>query len=176
MSENNGKLLIITGPSGSGKTSLAKHAAEQLGWQHFEEDNYWATNEWRNERRTPERESVIQQQVFSDVLNIYKKGGSAVLEFILYKASPNPLTNYIDLADTHDLDYKVVVLRPSSEVILQNIEKRGRSHDLEDLEQTTREVADQLAHANSSHINPGWVVDPSGMTVEELYERITNSL
>src|SRR2546430_17519321 len=106
-----GRVLLITGPAGSGKSTLAKRVSEELGWECISEDAYWVRSGWGAGLRSAEHEQVVQAQVGEDLLVMSReRGRSAVLEFILYKDPPNPLTAYEELLSDSLIAFNTVVL------------------------------------------------------------------
>jgi adenylate kinase family enzyme len=160
--------LLITGPTGSGKSTLGQHIAGRNGWVYLSEDDYWAKNGWRDELRGEEQEREIQQQVFGDLLSATKAGKSVVLEFILYKQSPNPLTAYQERLTEHAIKFGTIALRPSLDTILERVKERGRPNDIDDLERVRREAESQVSILDSEFINPIWIIDPTSATVDAL--------
>ncbi len=163
-----GKVLLIIGPGGSGKSTLAKYTAEKLGWNYVEEDKYWVKAKFDTGNRTPEQESIVQSEVFADIINMLKEGTSVILEFILYKLPPNPLTAYIDLLDKESIDSTVVALAPSKDKIIERMTTRGRDSDLNNLDERRRNIEHQLNCL--VEIKDEWIIDSSNKSLEELYE------
>ncbi len=171
MNKNPKEVLIVIGPTGSGKTSLASYAAKKLGWHHIEEDDYWMKNGWRNQRRTVEHELIVQQQVSELLQKRHEAGEGVVLEFILYKHPPNPLTAYTEFLDKHSISYRVIALRPRFEEIIKRIEHRGRKADLDDLEDCRQDVKNQIQCLEANNIKPTQIIDSTSMTVSEIFQR-----
>jgi adenylate kinase family enzyme len=165
-----GFVLLITGPGGSGKSTLAQYVAGKLGWRCLSEDEYWVANGWGSGLRTEEQEERIQQQVLRDAFAEVGAGRGVVLEFILYKPPPNnPLTSYQDALSRRQIGFETVVLRPTVGEILARMTRRGRPSDVNRLELRTRDAEHQVAVIGTPFIEPGWVVDSTDMTVDELY-------
>lgn len=169
------QVLLITGPAGSGKSTLAQYASDKLGWLNISEDEYWVQNGWRG-HRTEKQEQNVQQQVAGTLFHALSGGTGVVLEFILYKQPPNPLTNYQQLLRDRSIPFKTVVLRPSVDEIKNRLLKRGRPNDIAKIAERMRDVASQLALVEADHIDPDWVFDNTNITVEELYARTTRPL
>jgi gluconate kinase len=165
-----GFVLLITGPGGSGKSALAEHVAEKLRWTYLSEDEYWISNGWGSGLRTEEQEERIQQQVLRDAFAEVAAGRGVVLEFILYKLPPNPLTNYQDALSRQQIGFETVVLRPSVGEILARMTRRGRPSDVNRLELRSRDAEHQVAVLEAPFIEPGWVVNSTDMRVDELYD------
>jgi adenylate kinase family enzyme len=164
------KVLLITGPAGSGKSTLAQHTADQLGWLNISEDEYWVKNGWRG-HRTEEQEHRVQKQVSDNLLHALREGSSVVLEFILYKQPPNPLTNYQRLLSDSSIQFRTVVLKPSVDEIKQRLMKRGRPNDIARIDERMTNVVSQLSILEADFIDPDWVIDPTTIPVEELYAK-----
>ena len=173
MSRQFNQVLMIVGPAGSGKTTLSDRVAHRLGWQHFEEDSYWLKNGWRNERRTVEREKIVQQHVLADIQKVCKQNKSAVLELLLYKDLPNSLTVYIDFLNKNLVPYHVIALKPTPEEILDRIKKRGRKSDVSNLDASRKSIESQLTCLDADYIK-SWVIDSTSMSVDELVDYSIN--
>jgi adenylate kinase family enzyme len=163
-------VLLITGPGGSGKSTLAAYIAEKLRWTRLSEDEYWISNGWGSGLRTEEQEEQVQQQVLRDAFAEIAAGRGVVLEFILYKLPPNPLTHYQKALSRQQIRFETIVLKPSVVEILARMTKRGRPSDLNRLELRSRDAEHQMAILEAPFIEPGWVVNPTHMTVDELYD------
>lgn len=168
------KVLLVTGPAGSGKSTLAKHVTDKLGWQYVCEDDYWVKNGWSHGIRTDEQEADVQQQVFADVIELIEQGKGVVLEFILYKNPPNPLTAYLDRMESDGVNYKVVALKPTVDEIMRRIKTRGREDDLNDLENRRTFAEHQLKCLEQDYIAE-WVVD-ADVSLERLTVKIITLL
>jgi adenylate kinase family enzyme len=168
MSKIKGKVLLIVGPGGSGKSTLAKYTAERLGWNFVEEDQYWAKAKFDTSNRTPEQESAVQAEVFTDIISMVETGTNIVLEFILYKAPPNPLTAYTNLLDKKSVDSTVVALGPNKDKIIERMKIRGRESDMNNLEERQKNIEHQLNCLNT--VRKEWIIDSSDTSLEELYE------
>lgn len=164
-----GRVLLITGPGGSGKSTLAKRVSEELGWECISEDAYWVRNGWEAGLRRSEHEQVVQAQVGKDLLAVSReRGRSAVLEFILYKDPPNPLTVYQELLSDSLVAFNTVVLKPSVDEILRRMQERGRPNDLKALESRRPQAEHQVQRLETKHIDPRWVIDPTGLSIDEV--------
>ncbi|MBI5285139.1 MAG: AAA family ATPase [Chloroflexi bacterium] len=165
-------MLLITGPAGSGKSTVARRVSEELGWECISEDAYWVRNGWGAGLRSAEYEQVVQAQVGKDLLAVSgERGRSAVLEFILYKDPPNPLTAYQELLSNSLVAFNTVVLKPSVDEILRRIQERGRPNDLRALELRRPEAEHQVQCLETKHIDPGWVIDSTGLSIDEVVHR-----
>lgn len=173
MKTDKGKVLIIIGPGGSGKSTLATYFAEKLGWELFEEDKYWVKHSWSG-MRSEEQEETIQSEVFEDMLQVLSQGQNIVMDFILYKDPPNPLTNYSNLFNKNEITYKVVALKPSLEEIGNRMKMRGRENDLNNFEERLKDAEHQRKCLETNYIDPKWVVDSTNMTVEQLYQHCSS--
>jgi len=160
--------LLITGPAGSGKSTLGQYIAEQLGWTYISEDEYWINNGWGNGLRSPKREKTVQNQFRSVVMSEIHQGHGIVLEFILYKQPPNPLTAYQEMLSESSIKFGTLVLKPSVDEIMSRVVRRGRPNDIDNLENRRAEAENQLSVLDSEHINPDWVIDPTDVAVEVL--------
>jgi adenylate kinase family enzyme len=163
-----GEVLLITGPAGSGKSTLAQWISDNLGWENISEDEYWVKEGWGSGLRSAEQEKIIQERVVDDIVSICQLGRSAVLEFILYKDPPNPLTAYQEALSSKQIAFDVIALKPSIDEILTRIQKRGRPDDLIHLEQKRRDAENQIRYLESPYINADWIIDSTDIPVNDL--------
>jgi adenylate kinase family enzyme len=171
MNNGSGEVLIIVGPAGSGKSTLASYISNKLGWEYLPEDEYWVRNQWTDGERTSEQEQEVQKQVCDYInKNVHNLGKSAVLEFILYSEPPNPLTVYTEFLTKSSIPYQIIALRPSVEEILRRLKSRGRPNDVSNLEARRKDAENQIRRLGSDYIKPEWIIDPTDLTIEELYE------
>lgn len=170
-----GKVLLIVGPAGSGKSTLAKYASKKLGWELVEEDSYWVKHGWGSGMRSEEQEGVIQQEVSEDITKLCTSGKSVVIEFILYKKPPNPLTNYLSILQKAGITCSVVALKPSLNTILDRQRARGRQHDIENTAENREHAANQINCLNEEYIKD-FAIDNSDLSVEETFEQIRTKL
>lgn len=179
MSEN-GRVLLITGPAGSGKSTLAEHISAELNWRYVSEDEYWVREGWGAGHRSEDQERVIQEKVLSDLKAVCQLGRSAVLEFILYKDPPNPLTAYTNALSQNSIQYDVVALKPTLEEILRRIQKRGRPEDLHrlnnDVDDKRRNAENQLRCLESHYMDREWIIDSTDKSVAALADCIQDKL
>lgn len=160
-------ILMIVGPGGSGKSTLAQRVANDLGWKYIEEDRYWVNAKFDSGLRTPEQERTIQARVIKDLQASVDHGTGVVLEFILYKTPPNPLTAYREFCNQASIQHRVVALAPSTDEIIKRMRRRGRENDLADMEGRRRDAEHQLACLEADYIRP-YVIDTSSVSIEEL--------
>lgn len=171
--KNDIKILLITGPAGSGKTTLAEFASKKLGWTKISEDDFWVKHSWSG-IRTDEQEATVQQEVINELLTIVDRNESVVLEFILYKKPPNPLSNYQDQLKKNGIRFKTVALKPSIESIKKRLIHRGRANDLENLNERLINAKNQIDLLDSDFIDSSWIMNSSEMTVEQIFEQIVD--
>jgi adenylate kinase family enzyme len=162
-------VLLITGPGGSGKSTLARYTARRLGWACVSEDEYWVRTGWGSGLRTAAQEREIQGQVMRDVRAEAEAGRGVVLEFILYALPPNPLTNYRAALSSAGFTHAAVALMPTVDEVLARMARRGRPNDLRNLSSRRADAEHQLSVLEASSLEPGSIVDPTGMTVDALY-------
>lgn len=170
-----GKVLLIVGPAGSGKSTLATYTAQKLDWQLVEEDAYWVKHGWTTGTRTEEQERRIQSEAAHDIINSAKNGKSVVLEFILYKNPPNPLTEYVERLQKAGIEYNVVALKPSLEEILKRRQKRGRDHDIQNISENTEHAKHQLHCLEEDYIK-AFTIDSTNLSVEDTFKRVRAKL
>lgn len=168
-----GKVLIITGPAASGKTTLANLVAQLPGWMQISEDEYWGRHGWGG-HRNEEQERTVQTEVSEDLRKLTQEGKNVVLEFILYKLPPNPLSFYIEQLKALGINFDVVVLKPDVETIIERMVKRGRASDLAEMKTRKTYAISQIACLNDTSIKPEWVINPAGLTADKLFESIGN--
>ena len=162
-------VLLITGTMGSGKSTLARYIAEHLGWECISEDAYWVRHGWSG-IRTEEQERIVQAEVTKDLISSVRARHHVALEFILYKGPPNPLTAYQEQLAGNGISFETLVLWPSSlDEIMRRVKERGRPNDLARPEERRFGAEHQVAVLQSASVRPAWVVDPTNMTVEAIY-------
>jgi adenylate kinase family enzyme len=174
--DSSGRVLLITGPAGSGKSTLAERISQKLGWQYISEDKYWAQKGWITDLRSIEQEVIIQELVQRDIVSLCQKGNSVVLEFILYKVPPNPLTAYQDALNREGLHFDVVALKPDIDEILRRIIERGRREDIYKLEEKRIDAENQLCCLELPYINPELIIDSTNIPTEKLVEVVISKL
>jgi adenylate kinase family enzyme len=160
------QVLLIAGPAGAGKTTLARRVAGRLGWPCISEDDHWVRNGWGTGLRSVDQERVVQAQVAAEALSASRDGTGVVLELILYKAPPNPLTAYQQILTDNGLTCTTVVLELTVDEILERLQRRGRPNDLVALDARRADAHHQLGVLAS--VDPASRVDATGMTVDEL--------
>lgn len=162
------RVLLITGPGASGKSTLAASLADGWGWVHLSEDEYWIDNGWGSGLRSADHERVVQAQVAIDLLAATKAGRSVALEFILYKAPPNPLTAYQKVLAENGITCRTIVLKPAVEEVVRMMMHRGRPRDLSDVERRRRDAAHQVKIVESDDVDPAWILHPTDRTLDDL--------
>ena len=162
--------VLLTGPAASGKSTLAQYLVQQLEWEALSEDDYWVRNGWGAGRRSPEQESVVQQQVLGDLLAVCRSGRCVVLEFILYSVPPNPLSAYEEALTDHAVGFDVIALRPSVGEILRRMQVRGRLRDLNDLPRRRRETEHQVRLLESDAMRTRKVIDTTHLSAADTYQ------
>lgn len=166
-------VLLLAGPGGAGKTSTAARIAQNRDWEHVSEDDYWVKikegHPW-GELRTPEEQSVVQEEVVRRVVDLVTRRKNVVLEFILYEDPPRPLMNYQSALTSRDIPFNTRILRPSADEVLRRMIKRGRPRDA-DIEKRRAQAEQQLRCLASPVIQSDWVIDTSDIPLEEVYAR-----
>jgi predicted kinase len=164
------KVILITGPAGSGKTTLAERIARNPNWVHVSEDAYWIEikkGHRPGELRTQEEQRVVQPAVVHDVQSLLATGHQVVLEFILYEDPPLPLIYYHEHLGRPGVDILVRALRPTTAVLARRKSSRGRAGASE---HEDRHIQRQLACLDASFVRTEWIVDNSGLSVEQTYD------
>jgi len=167
---NETKVLLITGPAASGKSTFAKYIADKLGWPCISEDAYWVHNGWSG-LRTEDQEHMVQKQVSDNLFSALNKNKGVVLEFILYKKPPNPLTNYQKFLSDNSIPFETIVLKPTIDEIKKRLLKRGRPNDIENIEGRMKDATNQLSILDAGSIDLKWIIDPTNLAIEELYAK-----
>lgn len=167
------KVLLIAGPAGSGKTTMGARIGRVDGWSHLSEDCVW--DELPREphtARTEEEKAVVQHRTLGYIQAELRKEKSVVLEFIVYDNPPQPIIFYRGELEKLKVPVHIKVLCPSLQDILARQEFRGNAHDRESSLAARKANAEhQLFCLRSDFIQPDWVVDSSGLSVEEVYAR-----
>lgn len=164
-------VVLITGPGGSGKSTLARAVADRLGWTCIGEDEHWVAHGWGSGLRSPEQEAVVQADVTRDLLAAVAAGTGVVLELILYRTPPSPLTAYQEVLSAHGIEHETVVLRPSVAEILRRMAQRGRPTDA-DVARRRLDAVRQLGVLGPDHVDPACIIDPTGVPVEALCDQV----
>ncbi len=166
-----GKVLLITGPAGSGKTTLAQKVGQLPGWKLISEDDFWAAHN-RDGLRTEEQEAFVQKEVVDTITPLLADGTNVVLEFILYKQPPNPLTNYLEVLKSKDIKVDVVALTTNVETIIRRMHTRGREEDLSNIEDRKQFAANQISCLQHSSVDPNWVIDTTGTSASDVFDTV----
>jgi hypothetical protein len=143
------------------------------GWSHISEDLVWGELPREpHTMRTEEEKAVVQQRTLGYIQSELRKGKSVVLEFIVYDNPPQPIIFYWGKLEKLKVPVHIKVLRPSLQDILARQESRANVHDRESpLAARKANAEHQLFCLSSDFIQPDWVVDSSGLSVEEVYAR-----
>jgi adenylate kinase family enzyme len=171
--KRNPHVLLLAGPGGAGKTSTAARIAQLPDWEHVSEDDYWVKikegHPW-GELRTPAEQRTVQGEVVRRVTGLVTTGKNVVLEFILYEDPPRPLLKYQKALTSRDIPFTTRILRPSVEEVLRRMMVRGRPRDM-DIEKRRTQVEHQLRCLASQYIQGDWIIDTSGIPLEDVYAR-----
>jgi len=172
------KVLLIAGPAGSGKTTMGTRIGRVAGWSHISEDSVW--EELPREphtARTEAEKAIVQHRTLGYLQAELRQGQSVVLEFIVYDHPPQPILFYRDALEKLRVPVHIKVLRPALQDILARQAFRANTHDRESPLATRKANAEhQLFCLHSDFIQPDWVVDSSGLSVEEVYARYFASI
>src|SRR4051812_15624593 len=88
-------VLLLVGPAGSGKTTIAQRIAQNDGWIHISEDDFWvAMRRASNEPRDDAGQQVVHAKVRQLVDEAAQRNQNAVLEFLVYEDPPRRLVDY----------------------------------------------------------------------------------
>lgn len=171
-------VLLIAGPAGAGKTSMGRRVAESSGWYHLPEDRVW--DELPRQRHTPrtdEEKAEVQARALGYIRAQLKDGKSVVVDFIVYEDPPQPIIFYRDALSKSGVPVHVKVLRPTVDELIRRQALRANTHDTEVAESDRRRYAEnELRCLSSMHIDPSWVVDSTGLSIEDVYQRAFSEL
>src|SRR5262249_3062082 len=92
-------------------------------------------------------------------------GQGVVLEFILYKPAPNPLTAYEDGLGGVSASVTTVALTASVAEILNRMKRRRRQTDLADVEGRRRNAEHQVRVLESG--DPSCVIDSTELSIDD---------
>lgn len=168
----NPTVILITGPGGAGKSTTAERIAEEPGWVHLSEDDFWVRiKEGRpqGEERTADEEVLVQAQVVELMRELIASGNRVALEFILYEDPPRPLLRYQDALTDAGVTFATRVLRPSVDELLRRQDQRGRPNDRD---RDSRRPGAERQHRVllSSHIDQAHVVDTTALSADEVFD------
>jgi predicted DNA-binding protein (MmcQ/YjbR family) len=116
----------------------------------------------------------VQAQVAAEVLSVIGKGRGVVLELILYKAPPNPLTAYQDLLADDGIGFATVVLEPTVDEVLERLQRRGRPNDLAALDARRTDAERQVEVLAT--VDRASRIEVAGMTVDALCDEVVARL
>lgn len=149
--------------------------ADSLGWAYLSEDEYFVRHGWHGVRNE-EQEQQVQGEVMGDLKAQLDKGQKVILEFILYKQPPNPLSNYQQALEAEHVPFGTVVLKPNLETVMERIKQRARQNDLEHMDDRRKEAEHQLGVLSADFIKPEWVIDPSNMSPGALRTEVAKRI
>jgi adenylate kinase family enzyme len=165
------KVVLIAGPAGSGKTTMGRRIAEVSGWCHIPEDRVW--DELPRMPHTPRTEAekeIVQKRTVERVRTELAGGRNVALDFIVYEDPPQPILFYQNELSKLGCEIHTKVLRPSIDQILLRQAVRSNSHDTEVSLQDRRKYAEhEVRCVSSENIHPGWIVDSSAISIEDVY-------
>lgn len=166
------KVILLVGPAGAGKTSMGQRIARVPTWTHLSEDLVWnELNKAAHTPRTPEEKAIVQPRTLAYLEAELNKGNNIVLEFIIYEDPPQPLIFYQAALKKLGVPFQTRALRPSLEEILIRQTARGNRHDRElDVQLRRENAALQIRCLSSDKIDQKWVIDSSGMSIEQIYQ------
>jgi adenylate kinase family enzyme len=171
-------VVLIAGPAGAGKTSMGRRVAEFSGWYHLPEDRVW--DELPRQPHTPrteEEKAVVQGRALGYIKAQLKEGKSVVMDFIGYEDPPQPILFYSESLAKLGVPVHVKVLRPSVDELIRRQALRANAHDTEVAESDRRRYAENEVRCLSSvHIHASWVIDPTGLSIEDVYQQAFSEL
>ena len=157
---------------------MGRRVAEYPGWYHLPEDKVW--DELPRQAHTPrtdEEKAVVQARALGYIEAQLKDGKSVVVDFIVYEDPPQPILFYREALSKLGVPVHIKVLRPSVDELIRRQALRANAHDTEVAESDRRTYAEnQVRCLSSMHIDPSWVVDPTGLSIEDVYQRAFSAL
>jgi adenylate kinase family enzyme len=167
------KVILIAAPGGAGKTTTAARIAKVDPWVHISEDRVW--DELPRDPhtfRTEAEKAIVQSKTVEYVKVELNKGHSVVLEFIVYDDPPQPIIFYQSEVTKLGVPVHVKVLRPSVDELLARQAVRANAHDTErELSERRANAEHQVRCLSSGSIDPNWVVNSTGVSLEDVYQR-----
>jgi adenylate kinase family enzyme len=166
-------VILVAGPGGAGKTTTAARIALHPQWRHISEDDYWVRIKQGHpagDLRTADEQAVVQGQVLVALLAIIDAGRKVVLEFILYETPPRPLLNYQAALRSRRIPFESRILKPELSEVLRRVQTRARPGDA-DLEARRKNTLHQLRCLEPPHVDAGWIVDTTDLSLEDVYQR-----
>lgn len=166
-------VLLIAGPAGAGKTSMGRRVAESSDWYHLPEDRVWdQLPRQPHIPRTDEEKAIVQARALGYIEAQLKDGKSVVVDFIVYEDPPQPIIFYREALSQLGVPVHIKVLRPSVDELIRRQALRANAHDTEVAESDRRKYAqNEVRYLSSMHIDPSWVVDPTGLSIEDVYKQ-----
>jgi adenylate kinase family enzyme len=165
------RVILIAGPAAAGKTSTAARIAQHPQWDQVSEDHYWGEikrGRPAGELRTAQEQAVVQHRVLLRLTALIQQQRNVALEFILYEAPPTPLTNYHRALSVNEISFETRLLRPNVDEVMRRMQARGRPTD-SDIDKRRLEVEYQIKCLTPPHVDAGWIIDTSDMSLEEVY-------
>ena len=137
-------------------------------WVHISEDDVWDEIEKRYDYRTPQEHIQIKLKSIQHIEDALRSGKSVVFEFLVYEKPPVLVGAYQKLLRKRGIPFATKVLKPSVETILKRQKERGRASEM-NIERQRRNAELQLACLDSDLIQPDWIVDSTGLSLNETY-------
>lgn len=170
-----GKVLVIVGPAGSGKSTAAKRFADEVEgvWAYISQDDTrdliyagWKSpmEEWADEVPV---QWEVSHKITRDMMCRYQEAG---INCVADGFSPNLRAEYAELARyLKGIEYKLVVIMPSLEKVLERNAQRTGSARLTD--QQTRNLygwyEEFIAEAKNATI-----INSTNLTLDEVVARL----
>jgi adenylate kinase family enzyme len=162
-------VILLIGPSGSGKTSMGKRIAQNKGWAHISEDKIWdKINHVPYTYRTPKEQAVIQPLSIKHIMQKVKKRKNVVFEFLVFDNPPTPIVWYQAQLSKRNVKVITRVFRPTLNELLLHQKTRGREKNIQ---KQRKHAKHQLTCLRSRMIKKEWIINPSGKTLEENYNK-----
>jgi hypothetical protein len=152
---------------------MGRRVAEVAGWYHLPEDRVWdELPRQPHTARTDAEKAIVQERALEYIKAQLRQGKSVVLDFIVYEDPPQPILFYQSRLSELGVQVQVKVLRPSVDELILRQSIRANAHDTEVAEADRRRFAEnEVRCLSSTHIDKSWIVDSTGMMLEDVYQR-----
>jgi hypothetical protein len=110
----------------------------------------------------------VQHQVWEDLCVLTDAGRNVVLEFIVYREPPNSLTAYEERLRAQAATFATIGLLPSVDEIMRRMRRRGRSSDLDCIDERRSHAERQRQSLRVQPIASHAVIDPAQFEIDDL--------